>query len=64
MNYKKLLIQILKGKTSRMKSNAHKLFFNNIMGYSIYDNYSFDKLTQISIDKYLSYKHGVKLNEA
>lgn len=44
------------------RSNAHRLFFTEIMGYTIRNSLMFDSETVISIDKFLSDKHGVYLN--
>lgn len=45
------------------KSNAHKIFFNEIMSYHFNDGSNFDNETSINLESYNSTKHGVYLNE-
>lgn len=64
MSNDKTIISTVKSLSyKRTRSNAHKIFFTEIMGYNIRDSVMYDDSTIISIDKFLSDKHGVYLNE-
>lgn len=61
-NDKRILFTLNSSCCIHERSTAHRLFFNMIMGYNISDSYKFDGETVISIDKFLSDKHGVYLD--
>jgi hypothetical protein len=64
MSKDKCIISTVKSTSYKYnRSNGHRIFFTEIMGYDIKDSIMFDKETIISIDKFLSDKHGVYLNE-
>lgn len=59
MNGNKELILTIESKhNDNIKSNAHKIFFNDIMKYNIKDNTSFDNETLLDIACFHSSKHG------
>lgn len=60
---KHLIFIVSSGNNIHIKSNGHKIFFNEIMDYCIYDNDNFDNSISIIIESFNSIKHGVYLNE-
>jgi hypothetical protein len=62
---KKLLMIITSTNNYRNKSNAHRIFFKEVMSYKLLTNRfdkKFDNQTGIDIESYSSMKHGVVLN--
>jgi hypothetical protein len=63
---KKLLMIITSTNNYRNKSNAHRIFFKEVMGFKLLSNITdkkFDNATSINIESYLSEKHGVVLKD-
>lgn len=45
----------------RQKSNAHRIFFRDVMNYNIIDGSKFDRETSIYLESFFSRKHGIYL---